>query len=573
MLTKIISKITRRSHPVSTITEKNSSPEKSSESEKEWALYTQRGDGLLQEKKYSHALNAYQQAIDIDPYCVDAYLKRAEIFLALQNKKQAIETYQMVMAFEPDNYYPYFALAKILQEHNDMIGALSMYEKALHCNPDNAEMLCEVARIFIPQYDQHMQIEKMLLRALQLDPRSFDAYFHLGLLYFRLGRFQEAIPLFEKSNEMSADHPEVYSNLGLTLYCQNKIAAASDCFLKAIELDPTFTDAKWSYALNLLKNGDYAQGWKYYEYRLKNKAHLDSFIVKRYQYSQKWNYGENITGKTVVLHSEQGFGDTLQFVRYAPRIAKRGATVILDCEPELAPLLMTVEGVSQVVSIYEPLPTFDLCVSSMSLPMMLDTTLETIPAEIPYIKANETLIKHWEMTLGKRTCLRVGLVWAGNARVDQKDSFTHYIDRRRSTTLEKFVPLGNISNIEWFSLQKGEPAKQIKTAAKNLNLQDYTDQFHTFADTAAFITQLDLVITVDTAVAHLAGAMGKPVWLLSRYDGCWRWLLNREDSPWYPTMRIFRQKQPGDWEGVIADVGRALRSHQLLSMPQNGCST
>jgi len=555
MFKKILSKIAGQSHSVASVAIIDPPREASEGQEKELKIYIKHGDQLAQEKKYAEALNVYQKAIDINPHCIDAYIKQASVFSELKNREHAVELYQMAIALEPANYYPYCALADIFEKRGNFTDALSMYEEALKHKPDSAEILTNIAGIFIRQYDQPIPTEKLLLQALQLDPQLVEAHINLGVLYILLSRFKESQQILEHATTIDADRIDVYVNLGVAMQCQNKITEAKHCLEKAMQIDPTYPEAKWNYSLILLKNGDYSNGWKYYEHRLKTKAHKDCFIAKRYQSYRKWNDDENIVGKKIIIHAEQGLGDTLQFVRYAPLVAARGATVIVDCQSELVSLLAGVEGVSQVVSHQEPLPAFDCYASIMSLPLLFDTTLETIPAAIPYIKVNEALVNQWKIILGQRAQCKVGLVWAGNPRRDQMGCYT---DRKRSITLEQFAPLGNVSNIEWFSLQKGESAKQIKTAAKNLNIKDYTDQFYTFADTAAFITQLDLIISVDTSVAHLAAAIGKPTWLLSHFDGCWRWLMDRDDSPWYPTMRIFRQKQPGDWENVILEVRKCV---------------
>jgi hypothetical protein len=257
----------------------------------------------------------------------------------------------------------------------------------------------------------------------------------------------------------------------------------------------------------------------------------------------------------LLLHAEQGFGDTLQFCRYASLVGAK-ARVILEVQPPLVRLCSSLAGVAQIVAQGEPLPAFDLHCPLMSLPLAIGTTLDTVPCEVPYLAAAPELVAGWRKRLAGLDGLRVGLVWAGSPRLELDSSA---MDRRRSITLATMAPLGEVSGVSFISLQKGEPAAQSPDAALGLALHDFTASLQDFADTAALIEALDLVISVDTSVAHLAGALGKPIWLLNRFDTCWRWLLNRDDSPWYPQLRQYRQPSPGDWSSVMREVRDALR--------------
>jgi len=265
-----------------------------------------------------------------------------------------------------------------------------------------------------------------------------------------------------------------------------------------------------------------------------------------------WN-GSDLTGKTILLHNEQGMGDTMQFVRYAPMVAERGAKIILECQKELISLMRDVKGLSQVVVQGDPLPQFDVHCPLLSLPLVFGTNIGNIPAKVPYIRADSLLVKKWgERIRSDKPIIKVGLVWAGRPG--------HRKDRYRSLALAEFAPLIGIRGATFYSLQKGTGAVQAKTPPEGMELIDYMDEVGDFSDTAALIENLDLVVSVDTSVAHLAGAMGKPVWTLHAFPPDWRWLLDREDSPWYPTMKLFRQQSPGDWNSVIAALARELRS-------------
>jgi hypothetical protein len=289
------------------------------------------------------------------------------------------------------------------------------------------------------------------------------------------------------------------------------------------------------------------EGWAEHEFRW--RGILPPHGIDRPQ----WR-GEPAAGRRILLHPEQGLGDTLQFVRYAPLLAARGLSVVLEVQRPLLRLMQGMPGVEAVIAAGEKRPEVDLHCPLMSLPFACATDLESIPAATPYLSPPANLEKTWRARVpeqpGSAPGLLVGLVWAGNPRPE--DVRTHYTDKRRSTGLAALAPLAEVAGMRWFSLQKDgatDPA-----AARAFDFTDLMPQVADFADTAALVSQLDLVIAVDTSVAHLAGALGKPVWVLSRFDGCWRWLHGRDDTPWYPSMRLYRQEQPGDWAPVVARV-------------------
>ena len=273
----------------------------------------------------------------------------------------------------------------------------------------------------------------------------------------------------------------------------------------------------------------------------------------------RWK-GEDLNGRTVLLYAEQGFGDTIQFIRYAPLVKQRGGRVMFVCMPEVAPLLVNFAGVDEMVP-QGTLPPFHLHCPLLSLPMIFNTRVETIPASVPYLKADPRLSEQWSMKLQSRPGrLKVGLAWAGRP--------THADDARRSMRLAQLAPLAQVKGVTFFSLQKGEAAAESARAPAGMDLIDCAADLHDFADTAALVSQLDLVVAVDTAVAHLAGAMGKPVWVLLPFKPDWRWLLDRNDTPWYPTMRLFRQGGKREWDGVTEEVAKVLHDWSSGMRPQ-----
>jgi ADP-heptose:LPS heptosyltransferase len=264
----------------------------------------------------------------------------------------------------------------------------------------------------------------------------------------------------------------------------------------------------------------------------------------------QWD-GAPAKGKTILLFGEQGAGDMIQFVRYAPMVAERCARTVLVCGPDLKTLLKGVNGVSEVVDYDEQPPRFDQHVPLMSLPKLFKTDLDSIPAPIPYLSADPAKVEHWRLRLGGRPGRKIGLAWAGR--------ITHPNDRNRSMSLAQLAPLAAVKNVQWISLQKGPAEAEARTPQAGLEITDVSSELTDYSDTAALIANLDLVISVDTSVVHVAGAMGKPVWVLLPFIPDWRWLLDRPDSPWYPTMRLFRQRAVGDWEPVVQGIAEKLK--------------
>jgi len=386
--------------------------------------------------------------------------------------------------------------------------------------------------------------------ALRLRPDFSEAYNNLGNVLSALGRFIEAVASYREALRLKPDSPVPHNNLGNVLRDLGRYTEAEASYREALRLQPDYPDAHSNLGYVLLLTGSFAEGWEECEWRWKT-AHMSGGV--RDFSAPLWN-GEPVGDRTILLHAEQGLGDTLQFCRYIPPIAASARTV-LEVQPPLIRLLSRLPGIAQIVARGDPLPTFDLYCPLLSLPRALGTTLDTIPGVSPYLSADPTVAAFWRGRFVGLGGLRVGIVWAGGRTLAP---MLAAVDQRRSIALDMLAPLGEVSGISWISLQKGEPAAQTAKPPQGMALHDFTADLHDFADTAALVDGLDLVITVDTAVAHLTGALGKPVWLLNRFDTDWRWLWGRDDSPWYPTLRQFRQPTPGDWNRVIGAVRDAL---------------
>jgi tetratricopeptide (TPR) repeat protein len=371
-------------------------------------------------------------------------------------------------------------------------------------------------------------------RAIQLKPDYADAYGNLGGALRELGRFDEAHAAMTAAVRLQPHAARAHQNLALVLADQRKFSEAIESYCRAIAIQPDFRQAHWDLGMLYLLLGDFERGWREYQWR-PGASH---------RFAQPQWAGEDLHGKTILLYAEQGFGDAIQFVRYVPMVAARGARIVLACHAELTRLL---GDVAPVAVLGQPLPPFDVHCSLLSLPFAMGTTRDNIPAHVPYLKPGEELSAKWRQRVGERTGRpRVGLVWAGRPE--------HPNDARRSVRFEMLTPLLAVEGVEFVSLQKGLAIKQTG-AWRTI---DFTSELEDFSDTAALIESLDLVITVDTAVAHLAGAMRKAVWLLLPFMPDWRWMLDREDSPWYPTMRLFRQRDRGDWSVPIERMAREL---------------
>jgi Tetratricopeptide repeat/TPR repeat len=360
-----------------------------------------------------------------------------------------------------------------------------------------------------------------------------------GGVLTRLGRPERALPCYDLALATASRAVELHVNKGTALVALNRFEEAMRCFLAAIAIEPERAEAHYNAGLVRLRLGDFAAGWRMFEWRWR-KA---DWAGKRRDFAAAlWLGDEPIKGKTILLHAEQGFGDTIQFVRYAALVAGRGASVILECQPELKTMLASVEGAAAVFARGEPLPAFDIHCPLMSLPLAFATELAAVPARIPYLRARQDWVAKWRDRLPANGRLRVGLCWAGSA--------AHLNDRNRSIPLERLIPVLVVPGLDFVSLQKDVSAAQA-AILHNHGVIELGGEFTDFSDTAAVLSMLDLVVAVDTSIAHLAGAMGKAVALLLPFSSDFRWLLDRTDSPWYPTMRLFRQTRIGDWDGPL----------------------
>lgn len=377
-------------------------------------------------------------------------------------------------------------------------------------------------------------------RALELNPQWGEVLYNRGNTLMSLDRYSEAIESYHRCVEILPEHIDALVTMGTALECLGDYDNALPLYEQALARCPDCAEAHWNRGLSLLRKGEYAEGWREFEWRWLKKGYTTT--LRKWD-CPRWD-GRVLRGETVLIHAEQAFGDTLQFLRYLPLVAARGAKVAVECPGPLVTLVKQVDGVTSVSSSLAMLRPYDYHVPLLSLPYIFNTTVETIPDTVPYLSPTDERVDYWSHRVIQDSTLKVGLVWAGRKTPDP----------HRTCGFRSLWLLAAVKGVTYYSLQIGEGNVGSKELPIGMNFIDLTSEINDFADTAAIVELLDLVISIDTATAHLAGAMGKPTFLLLPFAPDWRWMIGRKDSPWYPTMKIFRQKQPLDWQGVVYEV-------------------
>lgn len=520
--------------------------------------YFHRGNAQFNLGRLTEALADYDRTIAARTDHGKAHNNRGLVLALLGRREEALASYDRAVRYQRHPAEVYVNRGNLLRDLGDLDAALASYDQAIALRPDLAEPYANRAVVLhsLGRLDAALA---SCDQAIARDPSHARAYSNRGMVLIDLRDWDAALASYDRAVALQPNFATAYYNRGNLQYELGHPAQALASYEAALVHDPHLVEARFNRSLTLLLAGDFARGWPEYELRWNEQASPVS-RSKRQWAQPLWRGEESLTGCRILLHSEQGLGDTIQFCRYAPRVAQLGARVILEVPRPLAALLARLEGVAEIRIQGEPLPAFDYHCPLMSLPLAFRTTLATIPAPIPYLSSDPQRRRHWGEKLGARTKPRVGLVWSGGYRPDQPE--LKLVNRRRNIALAAFAPLRH-EGIEFVSVQKGEPAESelrdlMREGWQGPQIRDYSSEIQDFADTAALLEELDLLISVDTATAHLAGAMGKPVWLLNRFDTCWRWLLERSDTPWYPTMRLYRQRRPEDWSSVIEQVRQDL---------------
>lgn len=544
--------------------------------------------------RFEEAMIDVNKAITLDPLFAESFYNRSNILIKLERFKEALDSLDKFISLRSNHYIAMFVRANLLRKVKHLDLAMAAYKEVLKLKPDFIEAILNIGLLHA---DNGSLEESMTYfdRALSIRPDMYECYVNKGALFERMGKFEDAYQCFKKALSINPIAKDALLNAGIVSEKLGKLQESLDCYdrlleldpknlgayfnrgyvnerlqrldssisdyNKAIELAPDHWDAYWNRALAILCKGDFEKGWLEYENRFKLKM-AANFYSRDEVKKSLWNGDPQlIRQKVLLVRSEQGLGDTIQFCRYVKQLSNMGAKVILQVQGPLINLLNELDGVSKVIHESEPLPEFDYFCHLMSLPLLLQTKIDSIPNQIPYLSANPEKVQFWADRLGPKINKRVGLVWSGGFRADRPDLWL--LNRRRNIELIKLLSL-KTDGIEFHSLQKGElpEAELVVQYLQNWDgpqIHNQADHLEDFTDTAALIENLDLLISVDTSTAHLAGALGKPVWLMNRFDTCWRWFLERSDSPWYPTFRIFRQESPDDWGPVIKKIQQELQ--------------
>jgi Flp pilus assembly protein TadD len=466
--------------------------------------------------------------------------------------RQAEELYLRIAQAEPGHASVHHLLGLLAYQSGRNENAADLIRHAIALSPGNANFHCNLGIVLV-QLGQVDQAEVCFRQALTLKPDYADAHCHLGSALQEQGKLDKAAEAFREALRHNPRLTNAYLGLGKALHDQGQYAEELECLRNALAIEPANSKALWTLAFVRLLHGDFEGGWPLYEQRWAQAG-----TRPRFEQYPRWD-GSPLAGKTLLIHAEQGLGDTLQFIRYATQVKEHGGTVLFECPPALVHVLEGVAGVDRFVRQGESPPPFDVQIPLLSLPGLFGTRLTSIPAPNPYLSARSELIESWRHQLEPLSEFKIGIAWRGNP--------VNPYDRWRSLSLNHFQGLARQDGVTVVSLQVGPGADETAALAESLPVRDLgarLDRNGAFLDTAAVIMNLDLVVTVDSVVAHLAGALGKPVWVLLPFVPDWRWLLNRTDCPWYPTMRLFRQPSLGNWDIVfdlaIAEVRRLIEA-------------
>jgi tetratricopeptide (TPR) repeat protein len=507
----------------------------------------------LQAARCAEAVDCLLRAIALRPSDPELRHLLGTAYLQLERAPQAIASFEAALRLK--NPYPeaQCALGVALGKAGRMDAAAEAFRAALGAQPDMVQAHFNLAGMLAAtEPAAAMEHYRAVLR---VEPANVIAHYELGRLLATDARTEEALAHFREVVRLDPSFTQARINIGVALAVLERWEETLEEMRETVRRDPESAEAHHNLSSVLLRLGHFEEGFAEYEWRRRldlTKPYLRPFRQARWQ-------GEDLRGKSIVLFDEQGLGDGLQFSRYVPLVLARGARVHLEVATELVrlfelsfggPDLQVIPRVASFPGI-DGLPETDYQAPLMSLAHILGTTLATVPAAVPYLRGDPAQVRRWSARLADLPAPRIGLVWAGRRQ--------NTLDHLRSISLERLAPLADAVGASFLSLQKGEAARQVSVPPRGMAIHDFTGELYDLADTAAFIEGLDLVITVDTAVAHLAGALGKPVWVMSRRHSDWRWLVGRHDSPWYPTMRVFLQPRHGDWDSVIAEAAGALR--------------
>jgi tetratricopeptide (TPR) repeat protein len=512
------------------------------------AAHSNLGLVLRSLKRSGAALASYDRAIGFKPDYADAFNNRGNALLELRRLDEALASYDRAIGFKPDHADAFNNRGNALRELKRLNEALVSYDRAIALKPDHADAFNNRGNA-LRELKRPAEALASYDRAIALKPDYADAFSHRGNALHELRRFDEALASYDCAIALKPDHADAFNNRGIALQRVKRLHEALASYDRAIALKPDYADAFKNRGMARLLEGDYRTGWVDYEWRKR----LPRPIALRTYLQPVWLGDQDIAGKRLLVYWEQGLGDTIQFCRYLRLAEAKGAKVIFSPQTSLMRLL---RGLSPTLDILDSESTpaqFDYHIPLLSMPLAFKTDLHTIPADMPYLQAEPDRIKEWKARLGDRG-LKVGIAWWGSKLGT---------DIGKSFHMRLLHSISNLPGVRLISLQKGEGAEQLEDLPRGMNVETLGDEFDSgpdgFLDSAAVMENLDLIITTDTSVAHLAGALARPTWVALKSVPDWRWMLDRSDSPWYPTMRLFRQTTDGDWRGVFANVETQLR--------------
>jgi len=506
-------------------------------------------DTLLKQNRQEDAAAEYRKAARLAPSQGRAHFGLGQALTGLGRSREAEACYREALRLSPESVETLVNLGNLLIEHGDLEGAIERLREAVALRPGFTQARINLAHA-LTRHEKTGEAIALLEDVLRRRPDSPEAHNNMGVALASLGRHAEAAAHYHEALRLRPDSADVHDNLGALCTKEGRLEEAMDHFDEAVRLNPDHAEARLHRALGWLVSGDFERGWPEFEWRWRSRGFQERRLPR-----PRWD-GSPPTQRTILLYAEQGLGDTFQFVRYAPLLKARGATVIVECQEALVRILGGCPGIDRIVPRGEPLPHCDVQAPFLSLPGLLGTTVETVPANVPYLFADPGLVDAWRRELSGVDGLKIGIAWQGNPK--------YPADRERSIPLHRFAPLARLPGVRLISLQKTHGTDAIESVAGDFGVTDFGSRLDetngAFMDTAALMMSLDLVVTSDTAIPHLAGALGVPVWVALSKVADFRYLLRREDSPWYPTMRLFRQSEAGDWEEVFRrmaeEIGR-----------------
>ena len=501
------------------------------------------GNTLFDLHRFEEALASYDRALALKPADVQTWNSRGNALRELNRFDEALQSYDHALALAPNHADAWSSRGNVQRALGQYDQALQSCERALALKPNDAQMLNNQS-VVLNELRRPDDALKKFDAVVQLDPTYADAWNNRGNALRLLSQHSQALQSYERALALKPNDTLTLNNQGVALHELLRFADALKSFEAALKIDPNCADAHWNGAVSHLLTGDFAQGWPAYEWRLKiKKLNIDT----RHFQAPRWHGSEPLHNKTILLYAEQGLGDVIQFCRYAQQVAALGARVVLEVQPALKTLLANLAGVTTLISQGDALPAFDYHCPLLSLPLIFKTDLHSIKGA-SYIARDAHKVQAWRAQLQPSQRKKIGVVWSGNPK--------HTNDHNRSIALEQFQTIFD-EQIDYYCLQKEIKPGDAARFKQTPHLHFVGEQLNDFSDTAALIELMDLVITIDTSVAHLAAAMGKPVWILLPFIPDWRWLLERSDSPWYDSVRLLRQTERGDWRDVLSRVRSA----------------